>query len=272
MAFFDVKKLNLRAMGFCGVADNCSPEQLQLLSAHDAWIGQGILFRPDLEGTPRYASKAWVDKLCHVNKTAHEHMRLAGHLCQSRCQEVLEGDATFVTELQTMGFSRVQINATAANGVLVDKAKTAFYVQNMRNVMEAVPSLQFIIQDNDETKSLWSKLVESEVPPVKNMSLLFDASCGKGILATSFPAPMEKIPCGYAGGMGPGNIASVLDSVRAAADGQPVWIDMESSLRTIIIGQGGNREDTFSIDKCFKCILAGINVGLPVAKLSVLSI
>ena len=104
------------------------------------------------------------------------------------------------------------------------------------------------------------------------MSLLFDASCGKGILATSFPTPMEGIPCGYAGGMGPKNIEGVLDSVRTAANGNVVWIDMESSLRVIIIGEDGNREDTFSLDKCFQCILAGVNAGLPVAKFSILSI
>ena len=256
-------------MGFCGADDSCCPEQLQLLSGHYPWIEWGILFRPDLEGTPRYASKSWVDKLCSINKTAGEHMRLAGHLCETRCQEVLEGDAVFVTELRSMGFNRVQINATAANGVQVDKTKMAFYIQNIIDVMNAVPTLEFIIQCNDETKPLWSKLVES---PTKNMSLLFDASCGKGILATSFPTPMGDIPCGYAGGMGPTNIEGVLDSVRTAADGKTVWIDMESSLRTIIIGDNGNREDTFSIDKCFKCILAGISAGLPIAKFSVLSI
>ena len=269
MAFFDEKKLHLRAMGFCGADDTCCPEQMQLLSSHYPWIEWGILFRPDLEGTPRYASKLWVDKLCSVNKSAGEHMRLAGHLCQLRCQEVLEGDSTFVAELKSNGFNRVQINATAANSVQVDKTKLEYYVQNIINVMNAVPTLEFIIQCNEETEPLWSKLIES---PAKNMSLLFDASCGKGILATTFPAPMAGIPCGYAGGMGPKNIEDVLDSVRTAADGKPVWIDMESSLRTIIIGDGGNREDTFSIDKCFKCILAGINAGLPVAKFSVLSI
>ena len=40
-------------------------------------------------------------------------MRLAAHLCSSRCQEVIEGKMDFLTELKAMGFGRVQINATA---------------------------------------------------------------------------------------------------------------------------------------------------------------
>ena len=42
-------------------------------------------------------------------------MRLAAHLCSSRCQEVIEGKMDFLTELKAMGFGRVQINATAGN-------------------------------------------------------------------------------------------------------------------------------------------------------------
>ena len=47
-------------------------------------------------------------------------MRLAGHLCASRCQEVLDGNFPFVKSLAALGFGRVQINATAANNVTVN--------------------------------------------------------------------------------------------------------------------------------------------------------
>jgi hypothetical protein len=42
----------------------------------------------DLESTPRYPSWSWVQRLGEVNKEHGSIMRLAGHLCQSRCQEV----------------------------------------------------------------------------------------------------------------------------------------------------------------------------------------
>ena len=92
-----------------------SPDHLQLLSVHYSWIEWGILFRPDLEGTPRYASAKWVQSLVEVNKASGQIMRLAAHLCQSRCQEVLEGNSAFISELKSMGFGRVQINATAGS-------------------------------------------------------------------------------------------------------------------------------------------------------------
>ena len=43
-----------------------SPELLQLLSAHYTWIEWGVLFRPDLAGTPRYASDSWLKSLIEV--------------------------------------------------------------------------------------------------------------------------------------------------------------------------------------------------------------
>ena len=78
--------LNLRAMGFCGADDSVNPEHMQLLSIHYPWIEWGVLFRPDLEGTPRYATWSWVNKLCKINTDTGGMMRLAGHLCGSRCQ------------------------------------------------------------------------------------------------------------------------------------------------------------------------------------------
>ena len=75
-------------MGFCGVDDSVDPELLQLLSVHYPWIEWGVLFRPDMEGTPRYATEDWVKKLISVNTESGNLMHLAGHLCGSRCLSV----------------------------------------------------------------------------------------------------------------------------------------------------------------------------------------
>jgi hypothetical protein len=46
-----------------------------------------------------------------------------------------------------------------------------------------------------------------------------------------------------------------------------VWIDMESSLRdrVVVKKDGGEEvvEDVFSLEKCFRCIIQGLAVGLP---------
>ena len=123
----------LRVMGFCGADDSVNQEILETISARYPWIEWGVLFRPDKEGEPRYyllgavdsvkylkdielgryASWAWVERLAEVNAKAGSKMRLAAHLCGSRCDEVLRGDPKFVTQLQSLGFRRVQVVAAA---------------------------------------------------------------------------------------------------------------------------------------------------------------
>jgi hypothetical protein len=260
---------NLRFVGFCGADDSVQPEFLQLLSIHYPWIEWGVLFRPDLEGQPRYASAEWVEKLSSVNKETGHLMRLAGHLCQSRCQEVIDGDSSFVRELYDKGFGRVQVNATALNGVIVDKSRTSDYVTNLRTCILSVPEIEWILQYNDETKHIVDPIMTGESPPT-NMSVLFDASCGTGALASSYRAPIKGIKCGYAGGIGPATIEDVIKKVAAAAGDTPVWIDMESSLRLQV--RGVPDKDVFSLDKCFACALVAVQAGLPVSRFTLLTI
>lgn len=51
------------------------------------------------------------DPLCSTFSNILFFCRLAAHLCQSRCQEALDGNKDFIKELLGLGFSRVQINA-----------------------------------------------------------------------------------------------------------------------------------------------------------------
>jgi len=294
--------LNLRAMGFCGADDSVNPEHMQLLSIHYPWIEWGVLFRPDLEGMPRYATWEWVNKLCKINTDTGGMMRLAGHLCGSRCQEVLDGNYAFVAELTTKGFGRVQVNATVANNVTVDRDNLAQVAANLKSCIENVPDVEWIFQLNDETRSIWDQLcslcINTSSGPKSprfaalqlpegttssmpiNLSCLFDASCGLGKLATEYQSPYsfesQDIPCGYAGGIAPDNILDVMANVAIAATGKPVWIDMESSLRVTIIDKVNPKgKDSFSMEKCVSCVLAGISKfpqTLPVSRVSLLSV
>ena len=51
----------LERVGLCGVDDSVDPELLLLLSESYPWVEWGVLFRPGLEGQPRYPSAAWLD-------------------------------------------------------------------------------------------------------------------------------------------------------------------------------------------------------------------
>ena len=49
-----------------------------------------------------------------------------------------------------------------------------------------------------------------------------------------------------------------------------VWIDMESSLRSLVLEEGkeggaSTHRDVFSVEKCVACIEAGLQMGMPSA-------
>lgn len=272
----------LRALGFCGVDDSIEPELLAAVSSRYEFIEWGILFREELNGTARFASKQWLQRLSRVNNG--RQMRLAGHLCSSRCEEVLKGDSSFVRSAhEELGIGRFQINATAANHVdmaLVNPESAA----RLRAVMEEVPQVEFIIQRNAETRPLWGALEASGhgLPP--NMSYLFDESKGTGVVAAEWPEPPRRqdgggsgsgglfVPFGYAGGLGPATLEAQLikmanktDKAAHAAAGDSgggdisggdrgeirMWVDMESSLRTAL----ADGTDVFDLNKAMRCIL-----------------
>lgn len=264
------QSLQLRYLGFCGVDDSVEQELLELISQRYPRIEWGVLFRPDLEGTPRYASTEWVESLSRWCQLSEGRMRLAAHLCGSRCQEVLEGEVSFLGQLCAWGFGRVQINATKANSVHWATDRLQEYVQNLLAAFQSYPKLEFIIQCNDETQPIWTALlsaanVTNSASNLKNMSFLLDASCGLGKEISEFLPPFDGIPTGYAGGIGPSTIAHTLDGVLSAAGDKEVWIDMESSLRTCVVSgeRGadgtplpleGRAADMFDVAKAFQCI------------------
>jgi hypothetical protein len=265
------KTMRLRALGFCGADDSVSPEHLAVIARAYPSVEFGVLFRPDREGRPRYASPSWVERLGRVAAAAAARdgaaaagtngngMRLAAHLCGTRVNDVLEGKEEgidFLARLERLGFRRVQINATAANGV--DTSLLAESVPIFACVAEEHPDLEFILQKNEETGPLCEGLLEffaGEWPA--NVSMLLDESMGAGVSPSSWPPPPAEYPVGYAGGIGPRNVRQVLQEIQKVAAGRTVWIDMESSLRSI-----KNDLDVFDLDKCYEVIETVRDMGL----------
>ena len=190
-------------------------------------------------------------------------MKLAAHLCERRVNDVLKGGDAFLEALQTMGFRRVQINATARNGA--DVSLLSSCVDNFAGLVGRHPQLEFILQKNQETKSLWEGLLNLDttesggvggLPP--NVSMLVDESKGTGVLASSWPKASEvNYKMGYAGGIGPDTIETVLKDIEQAGKAKrPVWIDMESRVRSKKDGR-----DVFDLDKCYQVVDAVCKAG-----------
>ena len=80
-------------------------------------------------------------------------MKLAAHLCGANVNSVLSASSagdTFLARLHSLGFRRVQINATAVNGV--DTSDLPNSSSRLRQVIRRHRGLQFILQRSEETK------------------------------------------------------------------------------------------------------------------------
>ena len=155
--------------------------------------------------------------------------------------------------LSQLGFSRVQVNVTPANGVHVDRTLLPDYARNLRHAVESVPQIEWIFLLNDETQGLWNLIsADGDVPG--NMSVLFHFSFMELMLTPIIQPPLSNpdVMCGY-GGFGPESLYQVLGQIMETCAGKPVWVHMDSSLR----GQA-----VFSMKIVWVCIEIGIRRGM----------
>lgn len=270
--------MKLHALGLCGVDDSVHPNQLVMYAQSYPLAEFGVLFRPDKEGLPRYPSQEWVARLSKAVRASNAYsttttsttstakMKLAAHLCERRVDEVLRGDDSFVKNLYEWGFGRVQINATAVNGVDTSVLETnpSGVIANFLALVAKHPHLEFILQKNAETRPLWEGVLHHTLGQSKefpsNVSMLLDESKGTGVLPETWPPipPNTPYKIGYAGGIGPSNVADVLSKISdSIPNTKAIWIDMESSLRS-----QKNGRDVFDLDKCYQVIVEVGNQGL----------
>jgi len=272
----------LEALGFCGADDTVNPRLLKLIGQNYPLVEWGILFRPDKEGQPRYASKEWVSRLSEILKNSPNNqnkIRLAAHLCGSHVNDLLTSSTDtssakaidgFLNQLYDWGFRRVQVNATAVNGVYTEKLGEGSTMESFLRTVKAHPKLEFIVQRNNETEPLWSALLTMKDYP-NNIVFLHDESKGTGKETSNWSTDARFISSsprkvvGYAGGIKPSNVKSVAKSTQQACSesgGNSYWIDMESGVRTTILHADGSKEDIFDLSKCYECIDSICELGL----------
>ena len=243
-------------IGLCGLDDSTNLNFF-LPVLVPSWIEFGFLFYPEREGKPRYATMKWLkEKFIPKFKSTH---RFAAHFCSSRCEEVLTNnvDVEFMEQLYSLGFRRIQLNATKMNGFDSSKLKEINAFSNLLKIATKYPQFEFIIQMNDETKALWQPLfVLEEDKRKENISILLDASIGTGLRINSFQPPQsfEKINLlkyGYAGGINPDNVKDIIFEIIEANSNNNkhkfIWLDMESGIRNKV-------DDSVNVDKILKII------------------
>jgi hypothetical protein len=196
---------------FTGVDDATDASDLMALADHYP-VEFGLLFSPKRQGVePRYPKLQTISWL-----VSELPLRWSAHLCGGDARDVLDNGFSRHDDLLPF-FTRAQIN-TADPKVSPSGVGNWASARNLRAILQA----------------------RGEFPKVASVDVLFDASGGRGILPSGWPAAVKTTACGYAGGLRPENVADAVASIGARAE--RFWIDMESGVR--------DERDLFSVAKC----------------------
>lgn len=187
----------------------------------------GLLYSPGRAGAePRYPSYQWLSDSARTLLEAG--CRVSLHLCGDAVPEFADPLPTLTRTLASC-FDRVQINIAPKHIAAIDWNLLAEQIVRFKRPV--------ITQQNAGTEALNKAIIAA------NHCVLFDASLGRGIEATSWPSYWDsKAACGYAGGLSPENITDQMPKIAAAAGGHPFWIDCEGRIR--------DERDELSLERC----------------------
>ena len=184
---------------FCTVTGADESTDVRMLQKLDAEIG--LLYTATPEGRNRYPSKEWIES------ASRNLSRVAIHICGSTARrELLSGWLDDLLE----NAQRVQVNGFLS-------------IEYCERICAMYPTKTIITQHKPDNQHL----LAVKAP---NHSLLVDASGGRGLSPNTWSRPNTQKPVGYAGGLGPDNMAAELRRIAPIAHG-PWWVDMEGKLR-----------------------------------------
>lgn len=221
--------------------DACPPDRVEL----------GLLASRDRAGTPRYPDPATA---CAIAGLARSRGALvSAHLCGGLARDVeaaaWSGTASADAVLGEWGgllhlVGRVQVN-------LPEPDATPDLARAVRRLL-GKPT---IFQLRRPAQAMGAEaLAFPDIP--EGCHWLLDASAGRGVpLDVRWaPRPVRHRLVGYAGGLGPDNVAAAAAFLRGAAEtvGGRVWLDMETGLRV----RPGARGDYFDPDRALAVVEA----------------
>jgi hypothetical protein len=197
--------MRLVGVTITGADDTTALSHVEALSSEFPFVEWGILLSRIATRTPRplFPSKAWIaaaydrPALCS---------RLAGHVCGAWASELLAG--RLPAELDLSGFGRVQFNIGACMQPAREADGTALATCPLRTDRE------YIIQVS-EHRAAGLHVAQAMRAAGFVVSVLFDCSGGRGLSPASWPTPAPDLPCGFAGGLSPGNLAEELTRLEA---------------------------------------------------------
>jgi len=236
-----------------GADDGVEPSDLLQLHKEFPFVEFGILFSKERQGTARYPSLQWIQKLRDVvlsyEMATDDSVRFAAHLCGGFVTDLLVDRKftwlDFVGELM-YEFDRVQLNMSDDLFLKVDLEALAVDSTGMLITDNPMPFYEVIIQ----TRRPFDRA--DEVRRINEQrgtlfEMLYDVSGGKGITPNMWCKPAERVFCGYAGGLNADNIAETISKLQSfCLPETKVWLDMESGVR--------DSDDKFSLSRAHQCL------------------
>lgn len=224
--------MHLRYCTLTGIDQSVPLESLRQLAQEYPFVEFGVLYSKSRAGKGRYPELDWIEYLAN-NAEELGLPRLALHICGAAVAEFIAGGD--IVKLASK-FGRIQLNFRS------EKFETDAIVRAIQGV---APQSRVITQVNDANANLGERL---RYRNCYNHEMLFDKSGGNGISPAEWP-PVDRFSGskhGYAGGLGPENLAAELPRIAKAAGDAPVWIDMEGKLR--------NADDQFDVERARACL------------------
>lgn len=211
---------HLRRISLTGADDAVSIEELSLLAQQYARVEWALLYVPYAEGQARNPTRSWREAFFKAALPGYS----AVHLCGRQAfEELLAGELP----AEILKANRLQLNINARKRDFTDDEVLAVFDK----ALSLGPDV--ILQYHPATAALVVNAVAHCPPHLRNrLHVLMDSSRGTGVVPTSWDAPamFAQVICGFAGGLGPDNVAAVAAQLNARA--LPYWLDMESGIRT----------------------------------------
>ena len=213
----------LRQITFTGIGVETDLKVLKEIQDEYPLVEWGVLLSKNWqENGPRFFAPS------QLNTLRWQGLNLSCHLCGSAARAVVSENwepAFEVTRGMFGLFQRCQVN--------ISMEHPNDQTQYMRPPIDLN---ELIIQQ----KSAGAMNIFNTIKNRTKMSVLLDASGGRGIDTPVKPLNIPGLKVGYAGGLNPDNVGEKLEYLLENVEGE-FWIDMESGVRT---------DDRFDIDKC----------------------
>jgi len=231
--------MNLDRVTITGADNSVTPAELAEISREFQFVEWGILVSSSKQGSPRFPSLEWLAHLYDM-MIENPHVILSFHVCGRWVREICAGNWTplFTNTGPVLDFARrIQLNFHGylheVTGTFVDAAKDRADEHGW----------QIIFQCDGVNDFLVSNAIDGSLDAVP----LYDKSGGAGILPDSWPPAMRGVYSGYAGGLGPENLAAELHAIAEAANDNRFWVDMETKVRSL-------DDQRFDLDSVRSCL------------------